>query len=315
MRIGLIDLDNQGKYGMCFPNLALMKLSAWHKQQGDDVAWHDPLFGGHYDRVYVSKVFSTTEEYQYHIDADEIIQGGSGYAISMVNGKEEFDENKDIWLPDHVEHIMPDYSLYGISHKAYGFLTRGCPRGCAFCHVKAKEGIESHKVADLSEFWDGQNEICLMDPNTFACKDWKDLLGQLKESKARVDFNQGIDIRLMNEEKIEALKSVRTKFVHFAWDRYSDKDIILPKMKMLKEMTGWKHGRVSVYILCNFDTTMEQNLERIQICRDLDFSPYVMLYDKESIPKGHELRKLQRYVNNRFVFWSCKSFEEYQKRS
>lgn len=313
MRIGLIDVDNRDKLDKCFPNLALMKISAWHKSKGDSVEWYNPMFSGHLDKVYMSKVFSFSDDYPYYIDADEIVRGGSGYCISIVDGKEEYDKEKDLELPYEIEHIMPDYQLYGITDTAYGFMSRGCPRGCGFCHVEAKEGKKSYKVADLSEFWNGQKNIVLMDANTLACKDWRDILGQLKDSGAYVDFNQGIDIRLMTEEKALALKDVKTKFVHFAFDRYEDKDIIVPKMKMLKEITGWKHGRVSVYILCGYDTTMEQNLERIQVCRELDFSPYVMLYNKQNIPKGHELRKLQRWVNNRFIFWSCDSFEKYMK--
>ena len=306
MKIGLIDVD-----GHNFPNLALMKISAWHKQMGDEVVWYEPMFTGHCDRVYMSKVFGFTEDYPYHVDADEVIRGGSGYCINLVDGREVFDKSKDIELPYEVEHIFPDYSLYEITDTAYGFMSRGCPRGCAFCHVEAKEGRRSYKVADLSEFWNGQRNIVLMDANTLACKDWRDILGQLKESGSYVDFNQGLDIRLMTEEKAELIKQIKTKFVHFAFDKYEDRDIIMEKMRMFKEVTGWGHGRVSVYILCGFDTTMEQNLERIQFCRELDFSPYVMLYDKQNIPKGHELRKLQRWVNNRFVFWSCETFDEY----
>ena len=313
MRIGLIDADNRDSLHKCFPNLVLMKLSAWHKAQGDTVEWYDPLFSGHMDRVYVSKVFSFSEDYPYHIDADEVIKGGSGYCISLVDGKEVFDKSKDIELPYEIEHIMPDYSLYGITNTAYGYMSRGCPRGCSFCHVASKEGKCSHKVADLSEFWNGQKYIELMDANTLACKDWRDILDQLRNSGATVSFNQGLDIRLITEEKAEMLKDIKTKFVHFAFDRYEDKDIIMPKLEMVKRITGWKRNRVSVYILCGYDTTMDQNLERIQFCRDLDFSPYVMLYDKQNIPKGHELRKLQRWVNNRFIFWSCDSFEKYMK--
>ena len=315
MKIGLIDVDNYEKKYKCFPNLALMKLSAWHKQRGDEVEWYEPMFTGHCDKVYMSKVFSFSSDYPFYIDADEVIRGGSGYCINLVDGREVFNKDMDIELPSEVEHIMPDYSLYCIEDTAYGFMSRGCPRGCSFCHVKAKEGKCSYKVANLSEFWNGQKNIVLMDANTLACKDWEDILGQLKESDAYVDFNQGLDIRLMTEKKAELIKEIKTKFVHFAFDKYEDRNIIMEKMKMFKEITGWHHGRVSVYILCGYDTTMEQNLERIQFCRELDFSPYVMLYNKQNIPKGHELRKLQRWVNNRFIFWSCETFEEYIKKN
>ena len=306
MRVGLIDVD-----GHNFPNIPLMKLSAYHKQQGDEVQWYDPMFTGYCDKVYLSKVFSFSKDYPYFISAGEIVKGGSGYCIRLENGKEVFDKAIDKPLPDEVEHIYPDYALYGITDTAYGFLTRGCPRGCSFCHVEAKEGRASRKVADLSEFWRGQKNIVLCDPNILACRQWKDLLGQLVESKATVDFNQGLDIRLMTAEKAEMLRQIKVKDLHFAWDRFEDKEKILPKFRMFKEITGMQDRKLIVYVLCNFDTTLEQDLERIYKLREMGFWAYVMLYDKHNIPKGHELRKLQRWVNNRFIFAKCNTFEEY----
>lgn len=305
-KIGLIDVD-----GHNFPNIPLMKISAWHKSQGDHVEWYEPMFSGHMDKVYMSKVFSFTPDYEYCIDADEIVQGGSGYCISLVDGKEVYDKTKDGQLPPEIEHIYPDYSLYGITDTAYGFLTRGCPRGCSFCHVEAKEGRASRKVADLNEFWDGQKNIVLCDPNILACKQWKDLLQQLIDSNAWVDFNQGLDIRLMTVEKAKMLKRIKTKNLHFAWDRYEDKDKILPKLKMFKDVTNMSFRDLIVYVLCNFDTTIDQDLERIYTLREHGYLPYVMLYDKGNIPKGHTLRRMQRWVNNRFVFLKCHRFEEY----
>ena len=306
MRIGLIDVD-----GHNFPNLALMKLSAWHKSQGDSVEWYEPMFSGHMDKVYMAKVFSFTEDYPYFIDADEIIKGGSGYAITLENGKEVYNKNLDAPLPDEIEHMYPDYSIYNITDTAYGFLSRGCPRGCSFCHVEAKEGRKSYKVADLSEFWSGQKNIVLCDPNILACRDWKDLLQQLIDSKAWIDINQGLDIRLMTAEKAEMIKQMKVKELHFAWDRYQDKDIIVPKLKEFKAITKLDIRKLIVYVLCNYDTTLEQDLERIYTLRELGYWAYVMLYDKEHIPRGHTYKKLQRWVNNRFIFAKCKTFEDY----
>lgn len=307
MKIGLIDVD-----GHNYPNLPLMKLSAYHKMKGDSVEWYEPLLSGHLDRVYMSKVFSFTPDYEYFIDADEIIRGGTGYAITLENGHEIYDKSKDKPLEDEIEHIYPDYSIYPqFSDTAYGFLTRGCPRGCGFCHVQAKEGKCSYKVADLSEFWRGQKHIVLCDPNILACPDHMELLQQLVDSKAKVEFNQGIDIRLVNDRNIELLKQIRLDGIHFAFDRWCDRDIIEPRLRQFAEKTGYNkdRGRVMVYILTNYDTTIEQDIYRIQLCRELKFSPYPMIYDKENADPIY--KRLQRWCNN-VIFWNCKTFEEYE---
>ena len=308
MKIGLIDVD-----GHNFPNIPLMKISAYHKKRGDSVEWYDPMFSDDMDIVYMSKVFSFTQDYMFPIRAKEIKKGGSGYCISVVDGKEVYDKSKDIELPYEIEHIYPDYSLYGITDTAYGFLSRGCPRGCSFCHVEAKEGRRTIKVADLSEFWDGQKNIVLCDPNILACRQWKDLFQQLIDSGAWVDINQGIDIRLMTEEKAEMLKQIKLKNIHFAWDRYEDKDAIIPKFKMFKDITKIDYRKLGVFVLCNFDTTLEQDLERIYTLRDIGFNPYVMIYGKDQLPIGSIYKKLQRWCNNRYIFNSGISFEEYCK--
>lgn len=309
MRIGLVDVDSHN-----YPNLPLMKLSAWHKAQGDSVEWYEPMFSGHMGKVYVSKVFSFSPDYLYNIDADEVVYGGSGYCISLVDGREVFDKNKDKALPPPIEHMRPDYSLYGITDRAYGFLTRGCPRGCDFCHVAAKEGKRSYKVADLEEFWDGQKHIDILDPNILASKDWGSLLEQLARSGAWVNFNQGLDIRVMTEEKADAVKEVKTEMLHFAWDRYEDKDMILPKFEEFKRRTQIDYRKLMVYVLCNFGTTLEQDLERIYTLRDMGYDPYVMLYDKEHLPRGHKLFRLARWVNSKIAFHAIDKFEDYDRR-
>lgn len=248
MRIGLVDVDG----GHRFPNIALMKISAWHKAKGDAVEWYEPMFSGHFDKVYLSKVFSFTPDFDYPIDADEVERGGSGYCISLIDGKEVFDQSKNKSLPYEIEHIYPDYSIYPDLTKdtAFGFLTRGCPRGCDFCIVEKKEGRCSVKVADLSEFWRGQRKIVLCDPNILACREWKDLLQQCIDSGAEIDFNQGLDIRLMTEEKIEMIKRVKVSRLHFAWDRYEDKDKVLPKLRLFSEKYtggGWKKAGTQSY--------------------------------------------------------------------
>jgi hypothetical protein len=295
MNIGIIDVD-----GHNFPNLALMKISAWHKAQGDTVEWAFPMF--QYDIVYQSKVFDDT--YSPDIDwmpqADKIIKGGTGYGL----------DNK---LPDEIEHIYPDYSIYPELTKdtAYGFLTRGCPRGCDFCIVASKEGRRSYKVADLGEFWRGQKHIELLDPNILACKEHPDLLQQLVDSKAYVNFNQGLDIRLTNERNIDLINKIKVKEIHFAWDKAGDD--LKPFFEEYKRHARHKpHGRFgTVYCLVNFGSTMEENLYRIYTLRDLGYDPYVMVYDKPNAPK--EIKHLQRWVNNKFVFRKCERFEDYGK--
>ena len=313
MRIGLIDVDSHN-----FPNLPLMKLSAWHKQQGDTVEWYDPLLhsiGDPFDIVYASKIFSFTPDIQYGINCKKLVRGGSGYCISLVDGKEVYDKAKDKDLPYDAEHIYPDYSLYPEHTKdcAFGFLTRGCPRGCGFCHVATKEGRKSYKVADLDEFWHGQKKIVLCDPNILACPDHMDLLQQLTESKAKVELNQGIDIRLVNDRNLELLQKIRLTNIHIAFDRYQDKDFLMPKIRKFCEATGFSRskGGMMCYILVNYDTTLSQDIERIQFCREMNISPYPMIYDKAHCDPVY--RKLQRWCNN-FIFWKCPTFVEYKRR-
>ena len=308
MRIGLIDVD-----GHKFPNIPLMKLSAWHKAQGDHVEWYQPLFSGHMDKVYMSKVFSFTPDYEWCVDADEVVKGGSGYCIELIDGKEVYHKEYDNDLPYEIEHIYPDYGLYPEYTKdtAYGFLTRGCSRKCDFFHVYAKEGGVSYKVADLKEFWKGQKNIVLCDPNTLACKDHMELLEQLRDSKAKVEFNQGLDVRLITDKNLELLRQIRLDNIHFAYDRWQDKDIIEPRLRAFIEQTGYNRGKghTMCYILVNFDTTIEQDIHRIQFCRELNISPYPMIYDKEHADPIY--RKLQRWCNN-MIFWNTESFEDYK---
>lgn len=192
-------------------------------------------------------------------------------------------------------------------------MTRGCPRGCSFCIVGKKEGCKAYTVAPLSEFWNGQKNIVLLDPNPVAVSDWKNIFQQLIDSNAYVDFTQGIDIRLMTAEKAEYIRQIKVKTVHFAWDRYEDKEMIIPRFKSFKEITGWGRDRLIVYCLTNYDTTLEQDLERVYTLRDMGYSPDVRIYEKYSLPKGHILIKLQRYVNSQPIFNTVKRFDDYDK--
>ena len=292
-----------------FPSLPMMKLSAYHKSIGDTVEQYMPL--NHYDLVYASKVFSFTEDIDDRciVQADEIKKGGTGYCISVENGKEVFDKSKDDPLPKEIEHIYPDYDLFPEYKFAAGFLTRGCPRGCNFCIVGKKEGRCSKQVADLSEFWRGQKQIELLDPNILACREHEKLLIQLAQTKAKVNFNQGIDIRLTNPDNIALLNKIKTPILHFAWDNPDDD--LTKYFRLFSEHTAVKSYRDKiVYVLTNFGSTMDQDLYRIYTLRDLGFSPYVMIYQKQTATK--ELKRLQRWCNNRYIFRSCARFEDYK---
>ena len=296
MKIGLIDVD-----GHNFPNLALMKISAYHKSQGDNVDWWMALDS--YDRVYMSKVFDQTytKDIAAPINSEEVVKGGTGYGL----------ENK---LSDEIEHVYPDYSLYPelTKDKAYGFLTRGCPRGCDFCIVADKEGRKSVKVADLSEFWRGQREIVLLDPNILACKERLQLMAQLADSGAWVDFTQGLDARLLTETLIDYLNAVKTKRLHFAWDKIQDEKQVIRGLNLYKKHGEIKDaGRLIVYTITNYGTTLEEDLYRIYKLRDMGYYPYVMVYDK---PNADEVyKRLQRWCNNRWIFKSCAKFEDYRR--
>lgn len=293
MDIGLIDVD-----GHNWPNLALMKLSAYHKRCGDAVEMWNGL--KHYDRVYMSRVFDDTytRDMPYCISADEIIRGGTGYDLKSR-------------LPEEVEHVYPDYELYGVRGEAYGYLTRGCPRACAFCIVSEKEGRASKKVADLSEFWRGQRVIKLLDPNLLASCDADVLLQQLAESGAYVDFTQGLDARLLTPDNIKALNRVKIKMLHFAWDFMCETDAVLRGLELYAKIGTVKDERKRrVYVLTNFDTAHSDDLYRVETLRKMGYDPYVMIYNKPSAPR--ETRRLQRYVNNKIIWRSCESFEKYK---
>ena len=304
MRIGLIDVD-----GHNFQNLALMRISAYHKAQGDIVEWRWSDFI-HYDIVYISKIFSDayTKDVPEPLNADKVIKGGTGYCISLVDGVEVFDKTKNEELPTEIEKMFPDYSLYPQFDFAVSMTSRGCPRGCSFCHVAAKEGRCSIKVADVSDFWNGQKEIRILDPNITACRDKRDLMRQYKETGAILDFTQGLDIRLLNDDDLADINEMRLRTLHFAWD--NPKDDLETKFRNFANGFRRKSNIGMVYCLTNFNSTMEENLYRIYTLRDMGYDPYVMVYDKPHAPK--EIKQLQRWCNNKIIFKSCKRFEDYK---
>ena len=301
MKIALVDVDSHN-----FPNLVLMKLSAWHKNRGDEVALmsaeealreENLIFK--YDKIYGACVFSGQDETLQELEKHGVHLGGTGTKYKEI-------------LPYEVEHIMPDYSLYGITDTAYGFLTRGCPRGCSFCVVAQKEGRKSYKVADVSEWWAGQENIKLIDPNLLACPEHIELLKQLVNTRAYVDITQGLDARLLTDKNIKLINEMKVKALHMAWDNPRDKSV-KSSLEHFRKCTKVKdHRKLVVYVLCNYWSNQDEDLYRIYWLRDNGYDPYVMVYNKANAPK--EITKMQRWVNNKRIFNVVKKFEEYDTR-
>lgn len=191
MNIGLIAVDSD------YPNLALMKISAWHKSQGDLVEWYNPF--DQYDIVYMSKIFSFTPDYgQWITNAKHIRKGGTGYDLHSV-------------LPEEMEFVVPDYSLYpSIDNKTgYGFLTRGCPNKCKWCVVPRKEG-NIRPYMDVNDVAvDGRTNLVLMDNNVLACDYGLEQIQKIIDRGYRVDFNQALDARLVTDDIAKLLAKVR----------------------------------------------------------------------------------------------------------
>ena len=299
MRVGLVDVDRTK-----FPNLVLMKLAAWHKNHGDEVdllAPNDVLIGGNlfgdYDKIYAACVFTENSEIAQRLAYIGAEIGGTG-------------TNNTCTLPHEIEHIYPDYALYGSTTTAYGFLTRGCPRACPFCIVAGKEGRTSRKVADLSEFWNGERYIKLLDPNLLAAPEHMELLGQLAVSEAWVDFTQGLDARLLTTENINLLSVCKLKMMHFAWDNPRDEHIPQMLQMFAERSTVTDYRKRRVYVLTNYWSTHAEDLQRVCWLREHGYDPYVMIYDKPNAPR--ETRRLQRWANNKIIFRSCERFEDYK---
>lgn len=305
-----------------FPNLCSMKISAFCKSTGDQTELFNENHS--YDLIFASKVF--TESKEPNFGNTPVIRGGSGYDLT----------NK---LPDHIEHIYPDYSLYPNFKPALGVLTRGCPRlnhaqsHGGFCITPDKDGCRTRKVADLSEFWRGQEEIYLLDQNLLAASERKELLQQLIDSKATITFDGGMDVRFMSDEIIEMCRNLKVKDWHFAWD--DPMENLEGKFERIAESGLIRKDRCGVYVLTNFWSTTEQDLHRIYALRKYGYVPYVMIYDKQKFvhdngkwKKGVEdqftveqlkhfktCQHLQRWCNNRALIKSIPQFKDYEPYS
>lgn len=255
MRIGLIDVDTNSKKkkwgAKPFPNIALAKLSAWHKAQGDDVEWYTPF--SHYNRVYMSKVFNFTPDYDYIINnADEVVRGGTGYDVYTT-------------LPKDVDKMQPDYSIYPEIPKdyAYGFLTRGCPNKCPWCVVPKKEG----KIApymDVDEIAiDGRHKLVLMDNNILAAGDYAtEQLNKIIKRGYHVDFNQALDARLVDDEYAKLLAKVKwIDLIRFGCDTHMQIQECERAISLL-EKYGYK-GQIFLYTMIGGKSEFEECYKRI----------------------------------------------------
>lgn len=292
MKIGLIDEDSK------IPNLALMKISTYHKAKGDSVKLYDPLFDSKVlDLAYASKVFFRfSPPYQYFPEC-KVIRGGSGYDL----------ETK---LPEHIESLCPDYSLYGLDY-AMGFSSRGCPRSCSFCIVPQKEG-KWRAVADIKQFRDKQTHLLLLDGNLTADHEhFMRICKQLVRDEIKVNISQGLDIRYMDEEKSKILAKVKrweNKRIHFAWDNLEDEQEIRHGIEIV---TKWiKPRNIMFYILIGWDTSPDEDLYRVEVLRSLGIEPFIMPYNK----KDPYQADFARWANVKSTFAKV-PWHKYKRRS
>lgn len=292
MRVGLIDVDGHGN----FPNLALMRLSAWHKNQGDAVEWWNGFC--HYDRVYMSKVFTFTPDIETVIDADEIVRGGTGY--------------KDYGsLPPEIEATPPDYSIYPGVDYAIGFLTRGCIRNCPWCIVPKKEG-RIRPAATWEEIKrPDSNKIVFMDNNVLASRHGLQQIEDMGGKKVWVDFNQGMDARLVTPEAAELLARLRwIKYVRLACDTDEMIPIVERAVAYMRE-AGIAKYRFFAYVLVQDVGAAER---RAIALRKMGVTPFAQPYrDFDGGEPTKEQKAFARWCNNKAIFKSC-TWKDYKYR-
>lgn len=296
MRIGLLAPDST------MPNLAIMRLAAWHKAHGHEVVF--PWRGQPVDRLQVSLVFTRNRgEAECLPPYTEI--GGTGWDYRIE-------------LPAEVEVMKPDFGLYGIDY-GIGFLYRGCVRRCPFCVVWRKE-LEFHQVAAIGDLLNPlSNRLVLLDNNLLAAPNALDILAELADRWIDVNFSQGLDIRLVTPEIAAALAWVRfrnrmftRKGIHFAWDAMALEPAVRRGVATLRE-AGIHPSRLMFYMLCGFDTSFEEDMHRFQVLRELGCDPYVMVYEDlegRVVPQDPRLKHFERWVNAR-IYKACR-WEEYK---
>lgn len=332
MHIGIIDADLIGRKRHRFPNLACMKISGYHKALGDTIELlmdYDRAEREEFDKIYLSKVFTDTQVREGFIERDNVEYGGTGFFFDKAPN-----------LPNEIEHSKPDYDLYKdfveerissgvnpVEFKEYtdysiGFLTRGCFRKCAFCVNQKYNKVFEH--SPIEEFLDpSRPKICLLDDNFLGCPNWRELLQQLKATGKPFKFKQGLDERLLTEEKcVELFNSKYDGEFTFAFDNIADKEIIIQKLEILKKHTT--KSNIKFYVFCGFNhedphTYAEEFwvkdiidlFERMRILSEYRCLPYVMRYkDYELSPYRGLYINIARWANQP-SFYKKKSFYEY----
>lgn len=292
MNIGLIDVD-----GHNFPNFALMKISAYHKAKGDSVEWAMPLMAESYDLIYKSKIFTFTPDPDATAWPCDVIRGGTGYDIASR-------------LPDEIEASrLMDYDIYPNYDFSIQFLSRGCIRNCPFCLVQQKEGFI--KPVDPVDLNPRGHHIEVLDNNFFANPEWKEAIKYLMESGQKVNLH-GVDVRIMNEEQAFYLNRLRIlKNIHIAWDLPS-LDLTDKLKEVIKYLKAWK---LTCYVLVGYNSTVEQDLYRLERLRELRIRPFVMPYrDYEGRQKPTQYAKdLAHWANRPELFNTC-TFAEFSPR-
>ena len=289
MLVGLHDGDAND-----FPNLALMKLSAWHKAQGDSVEWWNPLLT--YDRVYSSKVFTFTPECPYL--PENTVRGGTGYGMMFK-------------LEPKIDDMFPDYSIYPKCHHAIGFLTRGCIRNCPWCIVPAKEGqIRPYRTWREVKRPDSR-DIVFMDNNVLACQHGLEQIEDMGGQDVRVDFNQGLDARLITDDVAKMLARLKwIRSIRMSADTDKMLDVVLTAIDRLGRY-GVKPYKVFVYVLVQ---DIESAERRVLALRDVGADPFAQPYrdftTNAEPPK--EQKRFARWVNDKAIFKTVKTFSDYR---
>ena len=299
-KVLLIDVDSK------IPNLALMNISAFHKAKGDIVSFDikNP------DIIYASVIFSKNKHdvdgLQLFFPNAEIYIGGSGIAYN--------------WLPSEMQKIMPDYDLYPNMQYSLGFTTRGCIRKCQFCIVPEKEG-KYQRWMHISEFHDSRfKAVQLLDNNWYADKDWF-----FENSNWIIDnglsvIENGLDIRILDREIAEQLFKIKwAGTLHFAWDNVSDENSVIDGLKLLEEVGFNLRNQIQIYVLTDLNTTIEEDLYRCNTLKELNTNPFVMKYQQidSKYPRslnGKRANALQRWANNKKVFWTTDFIDYTRKR-